>query len=113
MDIRLSAAGVGLGASSSTVDLLHTCSRIYNVWKSLSHADDELQVLKAGLLLQQGVFEQWQRDWYSFTIKGKESVSRQRLLREHDETVHATVTAIKRNSKVWSRYANMRQALKR
>ncbi|KAH8674643.1 hypothetical protein BGZ60DRAFT_404447 [Tricladium varicosporioides] len=92
---QIGAAGLGIGAFSGTLDLLHACSKAYGAWRSLKNIDDELQFLRVKLILQQDLLEQWQRDWYGFVINGKSSLQRLRLLKYHDETIAGTLATIK------------------
>lgn len=92
---QMGAASLGLGAFSGTVDLLHACRRGYEAWRSLSGLDQDLAVLRAKLVLQQGLFEQWQRDWYNFAVTNKVSVEKLRLLKEHSQTVEPALDSVR------------------
>lgn len=91
----IGAASLGIGVFSGTVDLLHVCSTAYRVWRDIRDVDIHLQSLRARLVLQQSLLDQWQRDWYGFTVGDRSSVQRLRLLKHHDETVRNSVEAIK------------------
>jgi hypothetical protein len=92
---QVGVASLGLGAFSTTVDLLHVCLKAYHAWKELGELDDDLNLLKTKLLLQQSLLDSWQRDWYGFTAFKRMTSSRQRLLQQNNETIKTTMSSIK------------------
>ncbi|PHH77651.1 hypothetical protein CDD80_381 [Ophiocordyceps camponoti-rufipedis] len=93
LDLQIGAAGLGLGAFSTALDLLTSCSKIYNLWKSAAGLDAQLETLRARLLLQQALLEQWQRDWLDASVTGQ-ALHRRRLLKQHESTVDHTLRAV-------------------
>ncbi|PHH65739.1 hypothetical protein CDD81_1466 [Ophiocordyceps australis] len=93
LELQLGGAGLGLSAFSSALDLISSCYKLYNLWKSASKVDAQLQTLRALLLLQQALLEQWQRDWLD-AASGPHSLSKRRLLKHHEETVQHTLSAV-------------------
>src|ERR1051326_9017374 len=92
---QLSAAGIGLGAFSTTLDLLHACKRGYDAWRALTGLDQELKVLRAKLILQQDLLELWQRDWYGPEIGSGPTGMRLRLLEAHKDSVESVVASVR------------------
>jgi hypothetical protein len=92
---QLSAAGIGLGAFSTTIDLLHTCKRGYDAWRGLRGLDQDLRVLRAKLILQQDLLELWQRDWYGPEIGNGPTGMRLRLLEAHKDSVESVVASVR------------------
>jgi hypothetical protein len=91
---QIGAAGLGIGAFSGVMDLLHAIKKGYEIWKSFGELDEDLQLLQAKLVLQEELLARWQRDWYGFTVTDKGSISRQRLLKQHDYAVRTALAAI-------------------
>ncbi|PFH60074.1 hypothetical protein XA68_11492 [Ophiocordyceps unilateralis] len=96
LDLQLGAAGLGLSAFSTALDLLSSCSRMYDLWKTAEGLDTQLETLRALLLLQQALLEQWQRDWLDVSISGPQAIQRRRLLKQHGSTVEHTLKAVQR-----------------
>lgn len=92
---RIGAAGIGLGAFSTTIDLLHACKQGYDTWRGLQGLDKELSILRAKLVLQQDLLEQWQRDWYGFAVTDSVSVTKLRMLKEHNGTVELALGSVR------------------
>jgi hypothetical protein len=95
VSFQIGAASLGLGAFSGTIDLLHACKRGYEAWRGLSGLDQDLALLRAKLVLQQDLLEQWQRDWYDFAVTNKASVTKLRLLKEHTRTVELVLGSVR------------------
>lgn len=92
---RMGAAGLGLGVFSSTLDLLHACSKALQAWKELRDIEPNLELFRIRMMLQKEVLEHWRRDWYGFTIAGPASIRRHRLLEGHQETVNSTLRQVR------------------
>jgi hypothetical protein len=90
----MNGASLGFAAFSGTVDLLHACKKAYEAWRSLKELDEDLELLRNELSLQQALLEQWQRDWYSFNITGPTSIGRLRLLKSNDDAVREALNSI-------------------
>ncbi|KFY97532.1 hypothetical protein V500_02032 [Pseudogymnoascus sp. VKM F-4518 (FW-2643)] len=91
---RIGAASIGLGVFSTTIDLLHACKQGYDAWRGLKGLDRDLSILRAKLVLQQDLLEQWQRDWYGFAVTDSVSVTKLRLLKEHNGTVELALGSV-------------------
>lgn len=94
LGLQLSIVGVGLGAFSTTIDLLHTCKLGYDAWRGLKELDQDLKVLRAKLILQQDLLELWQRDWYGPELGKGPSGVRLRLLENHKESVESVIASV-------------------
>src|SRR5882762_7845890 len=94
ISFQIGVAGLGVGAFSVVLDLLHALKKTYEIWRGMKELDCDLGLLQAKLLLQQELLEKWQRDWYGFALTGKESIRQQRLLKQHDDAVRTTLGAV-------------------
>ena len=92
---QLSAAGIGLGAFSTTIDLLHMCKSGYDAWRGLQELDQDLKVLRAKLILQQDLLELWQRDWYGPEVGKGSTGMRMRLLAAHKDSVESVIASVR------------------
>jgi hypothetical protein len=91
---RIGAAGLGLGAFTTTKDLIEVCKGLYEIWHDFKNLDEDADLLRTKLILQQDLLGQWQRDWYAFPVTGRASIGRLRFLEQHDRTVQATLQSI-------------------
>jgi serine/threonine protein kinase len=90
----LSVAGLGLGAFSGIIDLLHACTKALDAWKSLHEMDDDIRLIRTRLMVQKESLEYWQRYWYDFGISGRASVQRLQLLKSRQDAVELALTEI-------------------
>ena len=95
MELRLGAAGLGIGAFSGVVDLLHLCSRSFSLWKDLRGLDQDVRLLRARLMVQEAGLEHWKRDWYGASKTGFSSTQRRRQLKSHEEVVRSALEQLK------------------
>jgi hypothetical protein len=91
---RIGAAGLGLGGFTTTKDLIEVCKGLYEIWHSFKNLDEDADLLRTKLILQQDLLAQWQRDWYAFPVTGKASIGRLRILEQYDRTVQSTLQSI-------------------
>ncbi|RDA83891.1 hypothetical protein CP532_3358 [Ophiocordyceps camponoti-leonardi (nom. inval.)] len=96
LEFQIGAAGLGLGAFSTALDLLSSCSSIYNLWKSAEGLDVQLETLRAFLMLQQALLERWQRDWLDVSVSDPRAVNRRLLLKQHEPTVERTLRTVQK-----------------
>ncbi|CRK24386.1 hypothetical protein BN1708_013945 [Verticillium longisporum] len=96
---QLGAAGLGIGAFSGILDVMSACSKLYKLWRSLRELDGHLGLLRAKLVLQHALLQQWERDWLSAPVESKERSGfrrRQRWIRQHEVAVTETLHAVRR-----------------
>ena len=91
----INAASLGLGAFSTTTDLLHVCLKVYHGWTELVGLEDDLKVFKSKLVLQQALLELWKRDWYGVDATNRMSSSRLQRLQENVGSVNTAMETIK------------------
>jgi len=96
LEYQIGAAGLGLGAFSTTADLLSACSKMYDLWKSVQGLDAHMETLRAKLILQQALLEQWQREWLDFSVSERQAIHKRRFLKDHKATVETTLEALKK-----------------
>ncbi|KAH7129263.1 hypothetical protein EDB81DRAFT_808959 [Dactylonectria macrodidyma] len=95
VDFQIGVAGLGLGAFSGLLDVVSTCSKIYGLWKSLRGLEGYLGLLRAKLILQEALLDQWQRDWLSFPVSGQAALQKQRLLLVHENAVVVSLETVR------------------
>ncbi|KAM0287030.1 hypothetical protein ACHAQH_000715 [Verticillium albo-atrum] len=95
---QLGAAGLGIGAFSGILDVMSACSKLYKLWRSLHDLDGHLALLRAKLVLQHALLQQWERDWLSTPVKTGSSGFRrkQQWIRHHEAAVTETLNAVRR-----------------
>ncbi|KAF6835029.1 hypothetical protein CPLU01_04507 [Colletotrichum plurivorum] len=67
------------------------------MWRSLRGLDGHLRILRAKLLLQQALLEQWQRDWLSDppNPSGHRSSRKQSWVKQHEVAITETLCAVR------------------
>ncbi|EEY17819.1 conserved hypothetical protein [Verticillium alfalfae VaMs.102] len=96
---QLGAAGLGIGAFSGILDVMSACSKLYKMWRSLRELDGHLGLLRAKLVLQHALLQQWERDWLYAPAESSERSGfrrRQRWVRQHEVAVAETLHAVRR-----------------
>ncbi|KAF6791059.1 hypothetical protein CSOJ01_14417 [Colletotrichum sojae] len=96
-EFQIGAAGLGIGAFSGVLDVLSSCTKLYGMWRSLRGLDGQLSILRAKLLLQQALLEQWQRDWLLDTpnTSGHRSSRKQSWVKQHEVAITETLSAVR------------------
>lgn len=96
-EFQIGAAGLGIGAFSGVLDVLSSCTKLYGLWWSLRGLDGQLSILRAKLLLQQALLEQWQRDWLSEAASpsGHRSFRKKSWVKQHEAAITETLSAVR------------------
>lgn len=91
---QVSVAGLGLGAFSTTCDLIHAIKSCAQLWDHISSLDKDVRYFKALLAMQIHLLETWESDWYGLSNQSV-SIGRLRLLSAHDKPIQDTLHAIR------------------
>ncbi|KAK2764197.1 hypothetical protein CKAH01_15803 [Colletotrichum kahawae] len=94
-EFQIGVAGLGIGAFSGILDVLSSCNKLYGVWRAMPRLDSHLSILRAKLLLQHALLEQWQRDWLIFPVTPRRTFNarRQSLVKQHELAIIETLKA--------------------
>uniref|UniRef100_L2FZ65 Protein kinase domain-containing protein n=1 Tax=Colletotrichum fructicola (strain Nara gc5) TaxID=1213859 RepID=L2FZ65_COLFN len=94
-EFQIGVAGLGIGAFSGILDVLSSCNKLYGMWRAMRGLDSHLNILRAKLLLQHALLEQWQRDWLIFPVTPRQTqnVRRQSLVKLHELAIIETLNA--------------------
>lgn len=95
LGFQIGAAGLGIGAFSGVLDVLSACTRLYGLWRALRALDGHLGLLRAKLVLQCALLEQWERDWLSFPA-GQAARRKRCWVRQNEAAIEAALGAVRR-----------------
>nr|OQO29486.1 hypothetical protein B0A51_03014 [Rachicladosporium sp. CCFEE 5018] len=91
---RVGVAGLGLGAVSTGIDLVHVIRSALDAWDQFSNAERDVSFFRAKLLLQRAILDSWRSYWYGYRKNGRVSIDELQLLGAHDSTIKTILASV-------------------